>query len=107
MNYEIVAKNIRAELKSYLQTSGLKSLVLGISGGIDSTLCVALAKPVCDELGVKLIGRSITIESNKDDERHRADLVGNAFCHDYKEVNLTDEYNTLSGFYIISNMYIM
>jgi len=96
MNYEIVAKNIRAELKSYLQTSGLKSLVLGISGGIDSTLCVALAKPVCDELGVKLIGRSITIESNKDDERHRADLVGNAFCHDYKEVNLTDEYNTLN-----------
>ena len=96
LNYEIVAKNIRAELKAYLQKSGLKAIVLGISGGIDSTLCAALAKPVCDELGVELIGRSITIESNKQDERHRADEVGNIFCTDYKEVGLTGEYMAIA-----------
>ena len=97
MDYAKVASNIRTELKNYLEESGLKSLVIGISGGIDSALCVALAKPVCDELGVKLIGRSITIESNKDDERERADKVGKAFCHSYEEINLTSEYSVMSN----------
>ena len=97
MNYEVVAKNIRAELKTYLQTSGLKSLVLGISGGIDSTLCVALAKPVCDELGVKIVGRFIEIGSNKQDEIERGDMVGEVFCHDYDNVNLTGDFNILAS----------
>jgi len=97
MNYSIVAFNIRSELKAYLQESGLKSIVLGIRGGIDSAVCVALAKPVCDELGVKLIGRSLTIESNKEDERNRADAIGKAFCHSYEEKDLTSEYFVLSN----------
>lgn len=92
-----LASNIRTELKKYLQDSGLKSLVLGISGGIDSAICVALAKPVCDELGVKIIGRYISITTNKDDERERAALVGKAFCHDYKEINLSEDYIELES----------
>jgi len=93
MNYEIVTANIRAELKTYLETSGLKSIVLGISGGIDSTLCAALARPVCDELGVELIGRSITIETNSQDEIDRGRLAGKVFCTNFEEIDLTDEYN--------------
>ncbi len=93
MNYKQVTENIRAELKSYIQNSGLKALVLGISGGIDSTLCVALAAPVCEELGIELIGRSITIETNAQDEIDRGGLVGEVFCTDFDEIDLTVEYN--------------
>ena len=94
-NYERVTQNIRKELKSYLKDNGLKSLVIGVSGGIDSTVCCALAQPVCDELGIPLIGRSITIEGNKEDEIDRANMVGELFCDNFKEVNLTDAYKNM------------
>ena len=71
--HEII-KNIRANLKMYIEDHGIKSLVLGISGGIDSALCAALARPVCDELGIPLIGRSIPISTNTSDERDRAEI---------------------------------
>lgn len=89
------AENIREELKNYLVQSKLKSLVVGISGGIDSTLVVALAKPVCKELGVKLIGKFIFIESNKDEEVHRAINVGREFCDEFGVVDLTNEFLTI------------
>lgn len=97
MDYGKVAGNIRSELRTYLETSGLKSIVLGISGGIDSAICVALAKPVCDDLGVKIIGRFIEIGSNAQDEIDRGDMIGEAFCHDYENVNLTDEFMAFGG----------
>lgn len=96
MNFEKVAENIRAEFKTYLQKSGLKSIVLGISGGIDSAICVALAKPVCDELGVKIIGRFIEIGTNTQDEIDRGNMVGAVFCHDYANENLTDQFGHLA-----------
>lgn len=86
MNYENAIKNIRNDLKNYIEKNGIKSLVLGISGGIDSALCAALAKPVCDELGIQLIGRSITLSGNKQDEIDRAEKIGKAFCHNFDEV---------------------
>ena len=88
--------SIRRELKTYLTDTGLKSLVLGISGGIDSALVAALAKPICDELNIPLIGRYISIDSNKPDEKNRADLIGQSFCTIYDDVNMTTEYKILS-----------
>ena len=38
--------NIRKELKTYLQKAGLKALIIGESGGIDSAICTALRLPV-------------------------------------------------------------
>ncbi|MFW6121497.1 MAG: NAD(+) synthase [Petrotogales bacterium] len=96
MEYKKIVENIRRKLKKYLRTNNLKSLVIGVSGGIDSAVCCALAKPVCDELGVILIGRSLPIESNKQDEIDRAKMVGECFCHDFKEVRgLGKPYNVL------------
>jgi NAD+ synthase len=86
--WERVTENIRKELKSYIQENRLRSLVLGVSGGIDSALCAALAAPVCKDLGVKLIGRSLPCVTNRQEELDRAELVGKAFCDDFKEVNL-------------------
>lgn len=88
---------IREELKAYIETNNIKSLVLGISGGIDSALCAALARPVCDELSIPLVGRSITIESNSNDEKKRAREVGAAFCTDFDELNLTNLFHEFAG----------
>jgi len=89
--------SIRGELKNYIVKNNLKSLVLGVSGGIDSALVAALAKPVCDELGIKLYGRSIPIITNKKDEVSRAFKVGKLFCHDFEEMDVTSSFKGLLG----------
>ncbi|MCF6366160.1 MAG: NAD(+) synthase [Bacteroidales bacterium] len=94
-DYESAINNIQSELKEYLVKSKLKSLILGVSGGIDSALTAALARPVCDGLNIKLFCRSITISTNKPDEIKRAELIGKAFGHDFKEVNLSDTFDNI------------
>lgn len=96
MNYENAILNIRKELKTYIVSNNIKSLVLGISGGIDSCLCAVLAKPVCDELNIPLIGRSLPIVTNTRNEIDRAKITGQCFCTDFKEVDLTPYYTPLS-----------
>lgn len=88
MDYLRSVENIRHELKTYIQDNGIKSLVMGISGGVDSTLCALLAKPVCDELGIPLIGRSLPAKSNSKGENSRAKEIGELFCTDFKETSI-------------------
>lgn len=91
-NYERIIKNIQSELTNYIQDNNLKALVIGVSGGIDSALCCALAQPVCKSLNIPLIGRSLPISGNKSDEIERANKVGNVFCDDFKEIDLMDTF---------------
>jgi len=96
-DYELAVNNIRKELEYYVKNARIKSLVIGISGGIDSALCAALARPVCDELKIPLIGCSIFIESNKDEEVERAKGIGETFCTDFKELNYTNSFINING----------
>jgi len=97
MDSKKIVKNIRHELSNYLNKYNIKSLIIGESGGIDSALCTVLAAPICKELNIQLIGRSITIETNSEGEINRGRLIGEAFCSSFKDVNLTDLYlNTLN-----------
>ena len=86
-------KVMRAKTAAYIMDNQLKSLVIGISGGIDSAFAAALLRPVCDFTNVKLIGRSITIETNKQDEIDRSISVGSHFCHDFQHLDYTHLYN--------------
>ena len=88
----VIVRNIRETMDAYLKACHLQSLVLGISGGIDSALCAALLKPVCEQNNIPLIGRSITIETNKQDEIDRSIAVGNSFCHDFDHLDLTETF---------------
>jgi len=97
-NYSEILNEIRQDLKKYVVKSDLKALVIGVSGGIDSSLVCAIAKPVVDELGIPLIGRSISIQSNKPDEEERARNIGSVFCSDFSEVNLTEQFLVLREF---------
>jgi len=93
-NYEKMFSNIAKCARGYLQTnSNLKSLIVGLSGGIDSALTCALASEILKKLpNVKLIGRSIPIESNTDSEISRAEKIGNTFCDDFEQKDLTEAY---------------
>lgn len=90
-----VVYNLRAHLRNYITDHGLKSLVIGVSGGADSALVCALAEPVCKEFNIPLIGRSLPASSNKIEELARASLVGEAFCTDFKEVSIENLFETL------------
>ena len=95
MNYEKVTKNIRQELKNYIVENNIGSLVMGISGGIDSAICAALAKPICDELNIPLIGRSLPTSTNASGENSRAQEIGKHFCTDFKEIPIQEGFQTL------------
>lgn len=84
--------SIRENVDHYIKTHKLQSLVLGISGGIDSALCAALLAPVCKKNGIPLIGRSITIESNKKDEIERSMQIGAHFCDDFAHLDQTTTF---------------
>jgi len=86
------AANIRRYAKNYILENKLQSLVLGISGGIDSATCAALLKPVCETCNIPLIGRSISIETNKPDEIERSIKIGENFCHRFEYLNLTKTF---------------
>jgi len=96
INYQETIVNLRGLMKDYIIKSDLKSLVLGISGGIDSALVAVLVKPVCDELNIPLIGRSITIGTNSEEEQERARQIGNLFCTSFEEVNLSDLFQDIN-----------
>ena len=85
-----------AKTKEYLISNNLKAMILGISGGIDSTVCAAICHEVSKQTGIPLIGRSLPTTFNKKEETTSADLVGNAFCDDYKEVPISKLYWTFS-----------
>jgi NAD+ synthetase len=93
INWAKVAKNLRTEIKLYLEESNLQSVVLGISGGIDSALVATLFRPVCTALSIPLIMRSISIETNKPDEKERARNMGLSFADDFREIDLTELYH--------------
>ena len=79
-------------LYNYIEDNRLQSLVLGISGGIDSTVVAAIASLACKRANISLIGRSLMCFTNNPEEIRAAQLVGNAFCTDFKEVPLERMY---------------
>ena len=95
IDYKKFVENSRKWLANYIKTNHLQSLVIGVSGGIDSTVSCAIASPVCKELSISLIGRSLPTTTNKPDENSAARLVGQAFCTDFKEVNISAECQKL------------
>lgn len=95
IDYKKFVENSRKWLANYIKANRLQSLIIGVSGGIDSTVSCAIASSVCKELGISLIGRSLPTTTNKPDENSAAKLVGEAFCTDFKEVNISAECQKL------------
>lgn len=91
LNYEKVFKTLVEETGNYLVNHSLRAMVLGVSGGIDSTVVAAICHEVSKKTGIPLIGRSLPIK-NKEDEFSVSELVGEAFCDEFKVFNLSNSY---------------
>ena len=90
MNCEQIIDNKVQGLIDYINKYNLQALVLGISGGIDSTLTAAIASEACKKTGIKLIGRSLPTNTNDTSELEAANLVGKAFCDSYGIIAIED-----------------
>ena len=100
LNYSDVFKILVEETRNYLVGNGLKAMVLGISGGIDSTVVAAICHEVNKlEPSIKFRGISMPIK-NKKDEFDSSVIVGNAFCEDFEVFELGDTYKLVSQDFI-------
>lgn len=91
LNYEKVFQILVEETSNYVRSNRLRAMVLGVSGGIDSTIVAAICHEVSKLTNVPLIGRSLPIK-NKKDEFDVSKLVGEAFCNDFKVWELSHVY---------------
>ena len=91
LNYEHVFNVLVDKTAEYVTENNLKAMVLGISGGIDSTVVAAICHEVSKKTGIPLIGRSLPIK-NKSDEFDVSKLVGEALCNDFKVYKLERSY---------------
>ena len=104
-NYEELQKNIIETTRKYLaDNTHLKSLIVGISGGIDSAVTCALARNVlADVPDIALIGRLLPIETNTPEEIERGEKVGRAFCDACENRDLTNAYRNLYDSFVVGS----
>jgi nicotinamide-nucleotide amidase len=101
MDYQSILDNIIKETISYLNDNkGIESMVLGISGGIDSAVTAVIASMVAEKTGVKLFGRYLYMSSgdpiNFGQDKNTVEL-GTIFCDDFDLSNsLYKIYNTIT-----------
>ena len=93
-DYGKVFETLIEKTAKYLVDNNIKAQILGISGGIDSTVVAAICHEVSERTNIPLIGRSLPSKYNKEGETTTADLVGKAFCNDYKVFNINDLYHS-------------
>ena len=79
----------------YLTDNHLKTMVLGLSGGIDSTVTAAICHEVTrldPEKGFKFIGVSLPCSTNSNEENDSALMAMKGFCDEWWVENLQKEY---------------
>lgn len=91
LNYKKVFETLVNETSKYLTDNHIQAMVLGISGGIDSTVTAAICHEVGKQTGIPLIGRSLPIK-NKRDEYNVSELVGRSFCSNFSVYSLERSY---------------
>lgn len=95
MDYAKVFETMVQETQNYLENNNLWAMILGISGGIDSTVTAA----ICHEVEkrnpeLKFYGVSLPCSSNHNEENDSASICMKAFCKagQYWTENLQKEY---------------
>ena len=95
LDWQEVKTKVKRFIKDYMEKSGTKGLVLGLSGGIDSCIVAALSALAID--GDKVLGLILPEKEtyNRKDAEH-AELVAEKFGFKTKKVDIT---STLKAFY--------
>ena len=93
-DYEQLKTRITKWISDYHYTSGCKSLVVGVSGGIDS----AVVSTLCAETGLNVYALGMPIHQNKDQETlsdaHLEWLKSNYSNVSTLKINLTNTFET-------------
>lgn len=95
MDYKKVFETMVGQTTKYMTDSRLKSMVLGFSGGLDSTVTAAICHEVVKRnpsLELKFYGVSLPCSTNSDAENSSAMTAMNAFSTDCWVENLQKEY---------------
>ena len=95
MNYQKAFETMVSETAKYLCKNGLKTMVLGLSGGLDSTVTAAICHEVVKqypEQQFKFIGVSLPCSTNTVEENDSANAAMKAFCSEYWVENLQAQY---------------
>lgn len=100
IDFQLIYDNLTYGLAKYCRENGIKSMTLGISGGIDSTITAAIANAACSELKIPLIGVSLPSSTNLDDETSAAKFVGEAFCTKFDDVSINHLYAYTESFLV-------
>lgn len=90
---EEFVKKFESWFETFLSESKADGTVVGVSGGIDSSVVSVLLKQL---IGDKHLAIFIGIESNKEDKMD-ARLVAEKFDLNYKEIDITDVFNLLAS----------
>ena len=100
LNYEKVYDNLVEGISKYVKDCHIETLVLGISGGIDSTVVAALCRSAIEKNmpNVVLAGFSLPCSTNQSDEVGAAFMAGSEFCTTFNNENLEDVYETVEDF---------
>ena len=95
MDYKKVFDTMVTETAKYISDHRLKTMVLGLSGGIDSTITAAVCHEVVNrypEMGQKFIGVSMPCSTNSVEENDSASQAMKAFCTECWVENLQAQY---------------
>lgn len=91
-NYRDEFDYIVSQTMTYLYDAGIYNMVLGISGGIDSTLVAAIGYRICQlDPKFQLIGMSLMTDTNKNEELDNAYNVCDEFCSYFIDDNISKE----------------
>lgn len=95
LSYKETTETIVNVLSDYLVKSKIKTMIIGLSGGLDSTTSAAICRLVSDKTKIPLYGVSLPCSSNKADEVNGASLAGNEFCNTFIEKNIQEMFSCL------------
>jgi len=97
INYQNVFNTIVNSTSDYLVNNGIKVMVIGLSGGLDSTVCAAICNKVGEKTGIPLYGISLPCSTNKGDEISSASMAGEEFCDKFSEISIQDTFKHIEG----------
>lgn len=101
LNVEKVHKVMVNHLADYVMNNHLYACILGVSGGIDSTVVAFIIKDVKDELicrgykNFKFVGISMPTKTTNPDEFWISELVGRALCDEFKVLDIDSEVESI------------
>lgn len=96
LNYPYLEKTIVEHFGHYFVKNHIHDVVIGISGGIDSTIVAILSQRIKEYLksiyrfDLNIHGYSLPTDTTNKDELFTSTLVGNAFCTHFTVDNITN-----------------